>query len=319
VHATHEGNEAGGLAMTASMRRSTDHQHPRSLLDAALEHAARGWRVFPLRPNDKRPAVTGWESRATLDPERIEKCWGSGLFNVGIATGPSGLVVVDLDQPKPGVEPPREWRLPGVNWGLDVLAVLAEQHEQQLPVSTIRTLTASGGEHLYFTAPPQARLRNTAGRLGYLIDTRAGGGYVVGSGSVINGRTYELDDTAELAILPAWITALLTEGPSPVAPVFEQVIDSVARRSRYAAAALRGELDRVLDAPVGQRNHTLNSAAFALGQLVAAALIPELLAVDALARAAHAAGLEAGESEATIRSGLTAGSHAPRTVMGHPA
>ena len=300
--------------MNASMRRPTDHHE---LLNAALAAAERGWFVFPLRPNDKRPAIAGWESRATIDPERIERCWGSGSFNVAIAAGPSGLVVIDLDQPKPGVAPTEEWRLPGVHWGLDVLAVLAEQHGKELPVRTYRTRTPSNGEHLYFTAPADVELRNSAGRLGYLIDSRAVGGYVVAAGSVINGRTYEADDTAPIADLPEWITTLLAG--SPPAPAFDEVVNTVARRSGYAAAALRGELDRVLDAPVGQRNHTLNTAAFALGQLVVAGLIPESLVFDALFRAAHAVGLHPGESQATIHSGLTAGTHAPRTVIGHPA
>ncbi|MET8538872.1 bifunctional DNA primase/polymerase, partial [Streptomyces sp. NPDC005065] len=41
------------------------------LLRAALDAAELGLRVFPLRPGDKRPAVTEWESRATTDRERI--------------------------------------------------------------------------------------------------------------------------------------------------------------------------------------------------------------------------------------------------------
>jgi hypothetical protein len=54
------------------------------------------------------------------------------------------------------------------------------------------------------------------------------------------------------------------------------------RHEQYAAAALRGEVEKVLVAQPGshQRNTTLNKAAFALSQLVAAGLLP-----DALARA----------------------------------
>jgi Bifunctional DNA primase/polymerase, N-terminal len=297
--------------MTVSMRRPTDHH---GLLDAALEHAARGWHVFPLRPGDKRPAIARWEQRATTDPQRIERCWGDGVaYNVGVATGPSGLVVVDLDQPKPDAPAPDEWSLPGVNWGLDVLAVLAERHGEELPVCTHRVLTCSGGEHLYFAAPPGFELRNSARKLGHLIDTRARGGYIVAARSVIDGRRYEAADTAELAVLPAWLTALLTHTGRSDPARWEQALDAVARRSRYAAAALRGELDRVLDAPVGQRNHTLNTASFALGQLVATGLIPDTLATDALTHAARAAGLGEHETAATILSGITAGARHPRS------
>ncbi|MEU9856364.1 bifunctional DNA primase/polymerase, partial [Streptomyces sp. NPDC047974] len=85
-------------------------------LQAALDAAARGWAVFPLRPGTKRPALHGetrcpragacagghvkWEDRATTDPERITRAWTQAPFNIGLATGPSGLVVIDLDMPK---------------------------------------------------------------------------------------------------------------------------------------------------------------------------------------------------------------------------
>ncbi|WP_246236395.1 bifunctional DNA primase/polymerase [Actinomadura chibensis] len=103
---------------------------------AALACAARGWHVFPLRPGDKRPLprFTDWEAHATTDPARIRAFWGRGpAFNIAIACGPSELVVVDLDTPKPGEHPPAAWALPGVNEGADVLAVLAERHGEAFP------------------------------------------------------------------------------------------------------------------------------------------------------------------------------------------
>lgn len=40
------------------------------------------------------------EDRATVDPDRIRRAWADRTFNIGVATSPSGLVVVDLDMPK---------------------------------------------------------------------------------------------------------------------------------------------------------------------------------------------------------------------------
>jgi hypothetical protein len=51
---------------------------------------------------------------------------------------------------------------------------------------------AGGGLHLYFTAPPVWVMVNTIGFLGPGVDVRApgrtSGGYVIGPGSVIDGR-----------------------------------------------------------------------------------------------------------------------------------
>jgi hypothetical protein len=285
------------------------------LLAAALDHATRGWRVFPLRPSDKRPAIRDWEPRATTDTARIRRAWESGPFNIGIACGPSGLVVIDLDTPKPGALPPPEWDQPGISDGADVLAALAESAQVRPPFDTFSVRTASGGEHLYFTAPPDVQIRNSAGRLGWLIDIRARGGYVVAAGSVIGGRQYVAPDVVPIGSLPSWIaTALAPANPTPAAPDFRALVDVVGRRSRYAGAALRGELENVLNTrpESRQRNDILNRAAFALGQLVGSGLLPDGLAVAALAEASAAIGLPAGEAHATIRSGLTAGARTPR-------
>jgi hypothetical protein len=48
----------------------------------------------------------GWEQRATTDPNRIRRAWSTGPFNVGIATGPAGLVVVDVDTADPTTSRP---------------------------------------------------------------------------------------------------------------------------------------------------------------------------------------------------------------------
>jgi Bifunctional DNA primase/polymerase, N-terminal len=144
-----------------------------TLLEAALGCAARGWHVFPLRPGDKRPAFpdhpagsctgtdprcraghTGWEPRATTELARIRRAWAHAPYNIGIAAGPSGLVVIDLDTPKPGEAPPLRWPRPGIRDGADVLAALCEDHGEPFPCETFMVRIRRGGLHLYYTAPP---------------------------------------------------------------------------------------------------------------------------------------------------------------------
>jgi hypothetical protein len=292
-------------------------------LTAALAAAARGWHVFPLTPGSKRPAVTGWESRATTETARIQRCWSTltsaGPYGVGIACGPSELLVVDLDTPKGRPTPP-EWRRAGIVDGADVLAVVADQHGAGFPWDTHTVATPSGGMHLYFTQPEGQALRNTAGRLGWLVDTRGAGGYVVAAGTTLDTGAYATVDDADSVHMPDWLAAALRAEPTP--PPTGTGIDLAAlrRRSRYAAAALAREVDAVLSARLGSRNTTLNAAAYALGRLVATDLLPSGLAAAALTQAAHAVGLPEAEAAATIASGLAAGARHPRHHdQGRPA
>jgi hypothetical protein len=72
-----------------------------SKLDWALAHAALGYKVFPLIPNGKRPAIKGWQEKATTDRATIIRWWTENPdYNIGIACGPSGIVVLDYDVKK---------------------------------------------------------------------------------------------------------------------------------------------------------------------------------------------------------------------------
>ncbi|MCX4502747.1 bifunctional DNA primase/polymerase [Streptomyces anulatus] len=278
-------------------------------LTAALDAAERGWHVFPLRPRDKRPALHGEtacpgtgncagghrkpEQRATTDPDRIRKAWSAGAFNVGIATGPSGLVVIDLDTVK--AKDPK-----GTPDGVTSLQALCERAGQHVP-ATYRTRTASGGHHLYFTAPGGARLGNSAGRLGTHIDTRAHGGYVVAAGSTLPHGMYEMVDPTDPVPLPEWLYALLTpRQPSRglmAAPV-------PVRASRYAAAALRAETAAVAGAGEGVRNWTLVRAARALGRFIPSGDLARHEVEQALNLAGLRAGLRESECRAAVASAL---------------
>ena len=315
-------------------------------LDIARWCAARGWHVLPLRSGGKQPAWhradrcpgTGdcdgghvtWEARATADPARLPWVFGSSTrdapLNVGIATGPSGLIVLDLDVPKPGQAPPAQWAQPGITDGADVLADLADKHGEPFPWETFTTRTRRGGMHLYFTPPPGTRLGCTSGDsgagLGWMIDTRAHGGYVVAPGCHVadddGAGWYEAIYQRPPAELPGWLASLLA-APAPRIPLGCPAAAPAAVRDLdgYAAGALKGELQRVATAAEGGRNAALNKAAYYLGQLVGAGILPEDTATAELTAAAsahHGPSFTADQAAATIRSALAAGKRAPRRI-----
>jgi hypothetical protein len=287
-------------------------------LSSALAAADAGWHVFPCAPGSKRPALReNWQDLATTDPARIRAWWARQPYNIGIACAKSGLVVIDLDvaHNEPDGADPRGPRheLDGPASGEDALQRLCRAHGQRYPAGTYTVDTPSGGSHLYFTAPGTP-VRNSAGRLGPLIDVRADGGYVVGDGSRIGERGYVArGDFLPLALpLPTWMARLLNaepEVPEITRPL--PALDQSQGRA-YALAAFREETRRVAEARVGTRNDTLNRAAFSLGQLVAAGLIPPLPVMTGLAGAAARAGLPDDEARRTIRSGMAAGARKPR-------
>jgi hypothetical protein len=171
--------------------------------------------VFPCVPGGKEPAITDWEHRA-VDVEGLGGAWPKWPANVGIACGPSGLVVIDLDTHG---ELPPEWQEPGVRDGKDVFAVLCDRAGQPWPV-TFWTATPSGGWHMYFTQRAHhTPIRNSAGKLGPMVDARGAGGYVVGPGSVVNGKPYTVMDATPPAPLPDWLFFPLAAGQARTALV----------------------------------------------------------------------------------------------------
>ncbi|MEU3514635.1 bifunctional DNA primase/polymerase [Streptomyces sp. NPDC006654] len=280
------------------------------LLASALCAAERGWPVIPLHPGSKRPAghperscpctgrCTGGhrtpEQRATCDAELIHAAWARTAYNVGIATGPAGLLVIDLDVCKPGEEE-------GAPDGATSLSALCERAGEHLP-PTYQVRTPSGGRHLYFTAPPDRRLPSSVNRLGPHIDTRAWGGYVVAPHSTTPEGAYEVLDDAPVAALPHWIVPILTE-PSRPAPALAPLLvrEAVTRR---AQVALEREVAAVAGTGEGGRNTRLLAGARALGRFVAWGEIPRAVVEEAFQAGGEAAGLTAAECRATIRSAL---------------
>ena len=304
-----------------------------SLLTAALGYAERGWHVFPLRPGTKKPAVpdhpahlcdhsdrrctdghTGWEQRATTNPARIQAAWTHRRYGIGIATGPSRLVVVDLDVPK----------VPDHHTGAQHLAHLERVHGRRLPV-TFTVATPRGGQHRYYRMPRHGpALGNTASRVAPYIDTRAAGGYVVAPPTGTADGRYRVTDDRPPARLPDWFAVLLTApAPPPSEPPPATGARSVEALDRYVAAAIDGELRRLAAAGPGTRNNTLFTVAVALGQLVGAGLLDHQLAHHTLqeAASAHVAAGAYSHRQAlqTIASGLHRGAQQPRRLPAEAA
>lgn len=313
-----------------------------ALIRHALAAADMGFHVFPLRPGTKIPALhgakscprtgactaghVGWEQRATTDHAVIERCWAAGPFNIGIATGPSKLLVVDLDTPKsPTAAQDKDGcSRGGIEWGRDVLIDLCQRggHPLTEVFDTRSVTTARGGEHLYYRGPSTVELRNTASTLGPMIDTRAAGGYVVAPGSITPDGVYAVADDLPPADPPGWLVQALAVKPRTA--LSAPVVVPRERLDAYVDAAVRGERDRVAAAQPGTHNKTLFIAAVALGRHVREGNLPSTTAEHHLrAAAAHMISERCDCTEAkitrTIRDGLRAGASSPRpTRPGNP-
>jgi Bifunctional DNA primase/polymerase, N-terminal len=318
-----------------------------ALLATALSHAARGWFVFPLWPGSKAPAVPDdWERRATRDPAVIGRWWAARPFNVGLAVGPSRLIVIDLDAPKRpsgrGGDTSDTSQVRGgescvgsdsvsdtsatsalARHGRDVFVALCAEHGRPIPADTYTVATAHQGWQLYYGHPAGPALRNTKGgttrALGDNIDTRGHGGYVVAAGSVVDGRRYTVVRNFDPMPLSGWLADALrhldraAQAPVPAQPAAVP-LTVTDRRGAYLRAALGREAEHVRAAPAGRRNAVLWGAAVALGQLVAGGDLTADTVTEVLEQAAIGAGLKPYEARPTIRSGLRRGAQRPRRV-----
>jgi hypothetical protein len=222
------------------------------------------------------PLLTEWA-------DRFKGC------NFGVVTGSvSGIVVLDIDG-----EDGRESlsRLP--------------------PLPATPTVRTSRGYHYYFRHPGPS-IRNGVGLLPG-IDVRADGGYVVAPPSIHpDGWRYVWvisPGEAALADMPAWLLDLIERSEEP-----KTESGSVVENSRLSSKATKEAakvLGEIAIAPEGERNDTLNRAAFKFGQSCAIGKIPEQWAREKLLEVALASGLTSQESLATIQSGIEAGKAKP--------
>lgn len=145
------------------------------------EHAIRlansGFPVFPVVPGEKLPLIKAWQSLATTDRRQVEAWWAQHpKANVGVHC--ADLVVLDVDT-KHGGEIP-----------------------EGLP-ETLKVQTPSGGWHLYYKH--DGGVKNSVSTLRPGVDVRSNGGYVLGPGSVVDGKEYVIETKRQLAEAPDWV------------------------------------------------------------------------------------------------------------------
>jgi hypothetical protein len=265
---------------------------------------------------------------------------------VGVACGPAGLVVIDVDAhpaplPKPdrlppGIRIPASVPLGGLQHGFHSPALPAALRGRQDPSqdsTTLRVRTPSGGLHLWYAARPGHLWRCSTGTnakraLAWQVDVRAHGGYIIAPGTTTALGTYTAcGPVRRPAPLPGWLAAELertSHRPASAAPPPPTPEPSRARAAVMAARSGRDTAERTLatvlravtecgTVPEGTGfSATLKRAAFTAGRLVGAGRMTPAHAKSALVTAAaQARPRQERRSPQIIRSAMSAGSRRP--------
>lgn len=197
-------------------------------LEVLLEHVSvRGWNIFPIKENEKRPLIQ-WEQ-----------------FQ---------------DQVRVTEEMVRDWyeRFPGCNWaaacglmsGMVVLDIDGEQGQQMVQrwypdTYKIKTLMQKSprGWHLFFNYPGEHVQCHTG--IMDKVDIKADGGYILVTPSVINDQKYHILLDVELAECPSWIA----KGTKPDTQAKSKVLTSDPSAQPYWVTTLLAS-----GSPEGRRN-----------------------------------------------------------------
>lgn len=280
-----------------------------TVLETALAYASYGLHVFPCEPQSKRPLgslVPHGHLDATTDAETIRQWFTTRPdANLAVATGPSRLLVVDIDGPE----------------GEETVEFLADNLSLTLP-TTRASLTgrSNGGRHLWFTLPAGApRIPSRAAALGPSVDIRADGGYVVAPPSIhATGSSYSwaTPPGTPFATVPTWIIEGQAK-PSRSTPRDpsnqpQHFVEGTGETTNWGSTALQGECDRMRHAPEGTRNQTLNETAFRIGQVIGGGHLDPEEATLAIFDAATDAGLPEAEVRSVLGRALAAGAANPR-------
>lgn len=169
--------------------------------DHIQRFASEGVEIFWLPSGSKKATLSDWPNKATRDTSRLAKWFApggthasdnwaakAGAERKNPTTGETErLTILDIDC-KNGKD------------GWQTLKAACEGAGLNLDdYDTLTVSTPSGGHHLYFwSARPVAQGVDVLGT-GSGVDVRSGNGYVVGPGSVIDGKSYGIALDAPIA------------------------------------------------------------------------------------------------------------------------
>ncbi len=174
-----------------------------SVLNSALDCSRRGWPVFPCDV-DKSPLTPNGFYDATMCERAIRVWWHTWPDAlVGIACGPAGLVVLDLDDPATEAIIKEKWS----GW-----------------TETRRVRTPTGCLHFYYVRPDGIEIKGSTKKLPDVpgADIKTTGGYVIAGGHAVyekEGRQvegdYTVEDGRDPAPLPPELQAMIIKAQQP--------------------------------------------------------------------------------------------------------
>jgi hypothetical protein len=269
-------------------------------LVAALEYVGRGWPVFPVNPETRKPHVSGGFHSATLDPTEI-RYWWRKWPGATVAT-PTGLTFVVLDIDRHEAD------------GFEAL------RDRDLP-ATLVARTPRNGEHRFYLGSVRTRRDFLPG-----VDLKGAGGYV--ELPPANGREWI---GGAMVPLPSWVVELVERGGCSTT-LDRPARPSTARMREYLAAinltakpgshewnhaikSLNNAIDEIAKA-TDHRNDLLYKKSYVMGRQLIRGWISVKTIELGLQTGARACGLgtiwtTAAQVQATIMSGLWDGTRVP--------
>lgn len=252
-----------------------------------------GWHVYPCSTRTKAGCFKNATDAATCDLDQLEQ-WSRQYpkCNWRVVLGPSQLWGLDCDAPPLHAHD-----------GVSALTELVKVHGPLPPRPTMRS--GGGGIGVFFRHNGERIIGNSGCPAPGIDPRRARQSQTIPpSRHIVTGNAYRWavapwEVSAPTA--PVWLLKLVEPPPEHV-PV-HRVIDTTdaARVKLYRA------VQEVAQAGAGSRNDTLNRRAYQVGRMLAAGLLAEQEAIEALYGAARAAGLDHNEAKGTIRSGINSG------------